>query len=108
MRKILIASVLGFITLSACSNATRDITVTETPRPSLVVQEPDVITARPVSWIIITENNYEDVLSSLPPGTALFAVTAAGYSNLSLNISDVRALVEQQQTIITAYRNYYE
>jgi hypothetical protein len=94
--------------LSGCNNSTRDIVVTETPRPPLVVQEPDVINTREVSWTIITPDNYEEVFDSLPPGTALFAVTAEGYSNLATNLADIRALVEQQQLIILAYRQYYE
>lgn len=108
MHKILIASVLGFTILSGCDSTAREIVVTETPRPPLVVQEPDIISTREVNWIIITPDNYEEVFDFLPAGTALFAVTAEGYSNLALNLSDIRALVEQQQLIILAYRQYYE
>jgi hypothetical protein len=38
----------------------------------------------------------------------LFGLSAQGYTNLSLNLSDIRALVQQQQEIINAYVNYYE
>jgi hypothetical protein len=56
----------------------------------------------------VTPDNIEQVFDSLPEGTALFAVTADGYSNLALNLSDTRALVEQQAQIIAAYRSYYD
>ena len=39
---------------------------------------------------------------------AMFVLTGDGYSNLGLNISDIRALVQQQQAIIIAYENYYK
>jgi len=38
----------------------------------------------------------------------MFVLTGDGYSNLGLNISDIRALVQQQQAIIIAYENYYK
>jgi hypothetical protein len=38
----------------------------------------------------------------------MFVLTGEGYENLGLNISDIRALVQQQQAIIIAYENYYK
>jgi hypothetical protein len=40
--------------------------------------------------------------------SGLYALTGEGYGNLSLNFSDIRALVQQQQAIIAAYEGYYE
>lgn len=37
----------------------------------------------------------------------LFAVTTDGYEALALNLSDVRAMVQQQQKIIAIYQNSY-
>lgn len=38
----------------------------------------------------------------------LFALTDQGYANLGLTLSDIRAYIEQQKTIILAYENYYK
>lgn len=70
----------------------------------------DELSLREVEWIIISEDNIEEKLAKLkargiPLG--LFSLTGDGYENLSLNLSDIRALVQQQQSIIMAYENYY-
>ena len=39
--------------------------------------------------------------------TAIYGLTGDGYGDLGLNFSDIRALVQQQQTIIGAYEGYY-
>ena len=69
----------------------------------------DELTLRPVEWIIVTEENIEEVFSQLGKdgqNLALFALTDTGYENLGLNISDIRQLVQQQRAIILAYENY--
>jgi len=38
----------------------------------------------------------------------LFAVTATGYENISLNHSDILRLVKEKNAIIVAYDTYYE
>lgn len=66
---------------------------------------------RPVEWIIITEENLEQRLEELRASgqpIAIFGITGEGYENLGLNISDIRALVQQQQQIILAYERYYK
>lgn len=65
---------------------------------------------RPVEWIIVNEANLETKLEELKKQgpLAMFVLTGDGYSNLGLNISDIRALVQQQQAIIIAYENYYK
>lgn len=65
---------------------------------------------REVTWIVINENNVDQVLADLDAqgvAVGLYALTGKGYANLGLNFSDIRALVQQQQAIIAAYENYY-
>lgn len=71
----------------------------------------DELNLRPVEWIIINEANLEQKISELKAGgrpLAMFVLTGDGYENLGLNFSDIRALVQQQQAIIVAYKNYYQ
>lgn len=64
---------------------------------------------RPVEWIIVTQENVDEVFAQLEASgqnLALFALTDEGYENLGLNFSDIRQLVQQQRAIILAYDNY--
>ena len=66
---------------------------------------------RRVEWIVINENNIEEVkarIESEGKAFAFYALTGDGYGKLGLNFSDIRALVQQQQQIIIAYENYYK
>tara|TARA_Y100000385_G_scaffold280366_1_gene331415 strand:- start:245 stop:550 length:306 start_codon:yes stop_codon:yes gene_type:complete len=65
---------------------------------------------RKIEWVIITEANMEEEVAKWTGGgkpLAVFALTADGYESLGKNFSDIRALVQQQQSIILAYDNYY-
>jgi len=98
--------------LSACSSP-RVIQITTTPiaKPELTLPRVDVLITKPVEFFIITPENYDKVFAKVKKSgrpIALFALTDKGYENLGTNLSDVRALIEQQKTIIAAYENYYK
>ena len=64
-----------------------------------------------VKWIIITPENFEEVVEEAKKSgrpIAFFALTDEGYANLGLNFSSIRAYIQQQQAIIIAYENYYK
>ena len=66
---------------------------------------------RKVEWIVINEANLDQKIAELTQHGAplgIFVLTGDGYENLGLNFSDIRALVQQQQSIIVAYENYYK
>lgn len=78
--------------------------------PELVFPEADPVRTRPVEWTIITEENYEEVFERLRSSNrdvALFGLTDRGYENLALNLNDLRTFIQQQNSIIMAYRNFY-
>ena len=80
-------------------------------KPSLVLPDADEVRMRNVKWMIITPENAEAVFNDLRNrgnSVVLFGLTSNGYENLSLNLSDIRAFLQQQQSIIGAYENYYE
>jgi len=96
----------------ACSPEQEVLKISTTPvaRPTLLLPQADEVVARPVEWIVITPDNFEEKMSELAASgeaVVVFGVTGTGYENLSLNLSDIRALVEQQQQIIIAYNRYY-
>jgi hypothetical protein len=111
-----IVSALGCLTLllvSACSKPVQQIQVSAKPvdKPELVLPYADPVKMRDVQWIIITPDNYEKVFSDLSKKgrpVVLFALTDKGYENISLNLSDIRAFIQQQKAIIAAYEGYYK
>lgn len=112
----LTASALGFLTLflvNGCSKPVQEIQVSAKPveKPELVLPYADPIKTRDVQWIIITPDNYEQVFSELQKSgspVVLFGLTSKGYENLSLNLGDIRAYIQQQKAIIVAYEGYYK
>ena len=116
MQGLLTKSALGFmilISLAACSTTPQTIQVTSKPieKPELVLPPVDEVNMRRIQWIVINEDNIEEVkarLESEGKAFAFYALTGDGYGALGLNFSDIRALVQQQQQIIVAYENYYK
>jgi len=91
----------------------RQIEVSSKPidKPELILPPVDELNMRPVEWIVINENNVEEVIAKLKSegkAFAIYGLTGKGYGNLGLNFSDIRALVQQQQAIIAAYEGYYQ
>ena len=116
MASLLTKSVLGFtilISLAACSTQPQQIEISTKPveKPTLVLPPVDELNMKTVEWIVINEANVDQVIAKLQSegkAFALYALTGDGYGNLSLNFSDIRALVQQQQAIIAAYEGYYK
>lgn len=111
-------SVLGFTTilllLAGCAgNQPRQIDISTTPidRPVLVLPEADPLRMRNIEWVVITQDNFDDIINEMQETgnhVVFFALTDQGYENLSLNLNDLRAYIQQQQRIIVAYENYYD
>ena len=101
--------------VAACSNvpSATPIEVSYTPvdKPNLILPDVDQITAREVDWIVITEDNFEEVVAELRArgeSISFFAVTSEGYEALGINLANVQKLVKQQQSIIAAYKRYQQ
>jgi hypothetical protein len=111
--KNLTVSVLGCILLSSCASnpVYRPIEVSAKPveKPKLTLPQADEVNMKPIVWMLVTPDTAEEAFQSLEGRPkVLFSLTDEGYSNLGVNISAIRALVQQQEAIIRAYKNYYE
>lgn len=109
---VLICLTIALSILSGCSTKVAPVEIQTSPaiRPTLVLPAADVIKTRPVQWIVITEDNYQEVFAKLTADgkdVVLFGLTDEGYKNLSLNVSDLRTYIEQKNAIIIAYKTYY-
>ena len=117
MVKRSIVNVLGCLIaitlISGCSTVPQRIELSASPvdKPKLVLPEADELYLRRVEWSVINASNFKEKLLGLGAdghSPVFFAITDDGYENLSLNLSDIRAYVHQQQSIINAYKRYYE
>lgn len=104
---------LGTLFLSGCAQKVKEIPVVETRTVEINKQAPivpstDQLNLRDVEWKIITPDNIEKHFDSLKGGDAvLFAITSNGYEKLALNLSDLRAYIQQQKEIIAIYESSY-
>jgi len=99
--------------LAGCSIFDRIINVDTAPieRPQLVVPDIEEFNSRPIQWIVVTEDNVQQIFDDLKAQNvdiALFALTDGDYENLALNMGDIIKLIQQQKAIIAAYKQYYE
>lgn len=117
MAKNSIVNVLGFglvlLLISGCSATPQRIEVSAKPveKPELVLPNADVLRMKEVEWILLTPENFEEKVAELSKNgrpIVFFALTDAGYENLSMNFSSIRAFIQQQKAIIVAYENYYK
>ena len=118
MKSLLTKSVLGFglvILLSSCSSLQQvipvEVSTKPVEKPELTLPRVDELRMREVNWIVINQDNVDQIFENLknkniPVG--VYALTGEQYENLGLNFSDIRALVQQQQAIIIAYEKYYK
>lgn len=99
-----ILSVLGCIfIISGCSTTDSIVVTTDSPRASLVLQEPEQLRLRPVDWSVITADT---VASQLQQHPVYFCLTKTGYENLSLNTIDTGEFIQQQTVTIQAYQTF--
>ncbi len=104
------------ILLAACSSPQEieqvkpvEVRTIQIQRPAPVVPAVDQLRLRSISWIVLTPENINEQFAKIQKGElVLFAVTAEGYENIALNLSDIRALIEQQKRIIAIYQSQYK
>jgi len=98
--------------LAGCFGSEKTVKVDQTPltRPSLIIPNVDKFNAKKVNWIIITEDNADEVFAKLKKEgkvTALFAVTENGYNAIAINTKEALRVILQQKSAIQGYKKYY-
>lgn len=77
----------------------------------LALENPQPLRLKPVNWIVITPQNWEEVfkqMQSKEQNLVLFGLTSDGYQSLSVTIAELRNLINTQRIIIEKYKEYYE
>jgi len=76
--------------------------------PAPIVPNADALSLRDIEFVIVTPENFEEVFANLKGDKVLFALTSKGYEDMALNLSDVRAYIQQQKRIIILYQNVWK
>ena len=108
----ILITVLSGLALAGCAS-TDPIEISASPidKPTLMVPKVSKLNLRDVKWVVVNKENFAEIMADLEKkngNVVLFAVTDKGYEALSLNIADLRQLIQQQQSIIAAYEKYYQ
>ncbi len=110
----ILLTVLLVLALAGCaSNRTLpvEIVTVEQERTRLNLDLPNPLQLKATEWIIVTPDNVDDVWEKLYNDNkhlVLFAVTADGYEEMSLNMVAIRNYLATQRLIIREYQKYYE
>ena len=105
MMKTLLAILLSSILLSGCAGA-RKIDIISKPAPTFLQHPPPPrgVTMQPVIWKVLNEEILKALIEN-GDKVQYVALTANGYNNLSLNMSELIRYMEQQKQIIIYYQN---
>lgn len=112
MNKYILIPVMLFI--SACASQPVEKVITkEVPVEKIPL---DLSMPKPFTWqdfevIVVTENNFEEVIERLKTegkSLSLIAFDEDGYAALTLNVNEMKRYMKEQKLIILEYKNYYE
>ena len=109
----MLAVVVLFLVGCSSTPKVKEIAITSTAieKLPLSIPNPQPLELQEVEWIIVTEENIEEVwqlLKDKNEGVALFALRHGDYERLALNIKDIRAQLGEYVIILKKYREYYE
>ena len=113
IKETLLAGTIA-LSLSGCSSFLPEVTKYSTEpveRPLLVLPESEIVNMKEVDYIVVTEENIQEVWAELEASgksIVLFALTSDGYENLALNNADIIRYLSEQKAVIIAYKEYYE
>ena len=77
----------------------------------LNIKAPAPLLLDEVNWIVVTEENIEEVWEQIRndnEGVALFALRHGDYERLALNIVEIRRILGEYVIILEQYKEYYE
>lgn len=106
MRNILVIGIM--LLLSACGGG--KINVQATPEEPIVIHPPvpDQLQLREVKWTVFNRAKIEQLLADFPnQEIVLFALSAKGYENLSLNVAEILRYLKEQKGVIIYYRETF-
>ena len=119
IRNVLLLSI-GSLLLSSCASFSlfsKDkvkqvkVETVAVEREKLDLPFPPPVELEKPDWIIIHPGNIEEVWKYMRDNKddiVLFGLTDEGYETLSINLTKLRDIIEQQRIILFKYKKYYE
>lgn len=107
-------AVLAAVTLTGCALFEKDPVIVKpifVDRPILQIADPDPVKQLPMTWVVITKENFEEKMKdfeSKGQTFVVFALTPEGYQNLAISMAELRRYIQQQKAIIGVLKEYYE
>ena len=114
MKKVILLLVaVAFIAGCSATPKVKQIEVTSkvVEKLPLNLSVPNPLELQHVDWLIVTEENIDEVWQLLKDdneGVALFALRKGDYERLAINIKEIRALLGEYIVVLKAYKDYYE
>ena len=88
----------------------KEVNIRATPEDKVVINPPPPpqLNMREVKWVLFNREKLEKMLADHPDQEiVLFAISAKGYENLSLNFQEIINYIQDQKGIIIYYRNLF-
>ena len=107
MKHILI--ILAFLVLAGCGGI-KDVNIKATPVQPVVIHPPlpNQLQMRNIEWTVLNRAKIKKLLADYPnQEIALFALSAKGYENLSLNMGEIIRYLKEQKGVIIYYREEF-
>ena len=110
---IVLASTMFFLSGCSMTPKVKEVAITTTAMEKLPLSlpNPQPLELQEVEWIIVTEENIEEVwqlLRDKNEGVALFALRHGDYERLAHNIKDIQATIGEDVVVLKEYKEYYE
>ena len=100
------------IFLTSCSSIKKIETFfTPVEREPLGLEEPVLGKLESIKWIVITSENAEEVFKKLEEqgiDPVLFGLTDNDYQLIAKNFAQIRAKLQETNTLLEEYKKYYE
>jgi len=99
---------LSMLVLAGCGM--KDVNIKADPVAPTVIHPPlpDQLQMRNVEWTVFNRAKIEKLLADYPDQEiVLFALSAKGYENLSLNMAEVIRYLKEQKGVIIYYREEF-
>jgi len=100
---------IATLALSGCFG-TKPVDIKADPVQPVVIHPPipDQLQMREVKWTVFNRAKIEKLLADYPnQEIVLFALSAKGYENLSLNMAEVIRYLKEQKGVIIYYREEF-
>lgn len=100
---------LSALFLSGCFGAKKVDIKADPVEPTVIHPTlPDQLQMREVKWTVFNREKLEQLLADFPnQEIVLFALSAKGYENLSLNMAEVIRYLKEQKGVIIYYREEF-